>query len=115
VSTKSLAGLSAGARYRLAPATSLRREQFGGLAYSHLTRRLQIIESRLAVEVAVRLDRGATVADLVAWLARGEAARQAAAELQVAAAVRELVSGGVLVEASVAAVVAVSGSPGVVN
>ena len=89
--------------YRLDPSTSLRREPFGGIAYSYATCRLQVIQSRLAVEVATRLDAGATVSEVVAWLARGDASRRAAATRQVATAIEGLVTSGVLVAATDAA------------
>jgi putative mycofactocin binding protein MftB len=46
--------------YRLAPGMALRREPFGGIAYSYADRRLQTIRSVQAVEVALRLDAGET-------------------------------------------------------
>ena len=86
--------------YRLGPSTALRREPFGAIAYSYATRRLQVIQSRLAVEVAVRLDAGATVSEVVEWLARSDDSRLAAATRQVATAIDGLVASGVLVQAS---------------
>jgi putative mycofactocin binding protein MftB len=47
-----------GRRLGLAPGIALRREPFGGLAYSYHTRRLQLIRSPEAVELALRLDAG---------------------------------------------------------
>jgi len=49
---------------RLAPGIALRREPFGGIAYSYRSRRLQMIRSPEAVELALRLDEGATLAQL---------------------------------------------------
>lgn len=83
--------------YRLGPSIALRREPFGAIAYSYETRRLQMVRSRLAVEVAVRLDEGESVTDVVAWLARGDEQRRGPAETQVAAAIDGLVAAGVLV------------------
>jgi len=57
-----------------------------------------VIQSRLALEVAVRLDRGETVERIVAWLAGGDSARQAAAESQVAAVLDSMVALGILVQ-----------------
>lgn len=51
--------------YRLAPGMALRREAFGGIAYSYADRRLQTIRSPRAVEVALRLDAGES-ADAIA-------------------------------------------------
>ena len=42
---------TAGQAYRLGPSIALRREPFGAIAYSYETRRLQLVRSRLAVEV----------------------------------------------------------------
>jgi len=50
----------------LAPGIALRREPFGGIAYSYGTRRLQLIRSPEAVDVALRLDGGATLDQLAA-------------------------------------------------
>lgn len=49
---------------RLADGMSLRREPFGGIAYSHRTRDLYMIRSPEAVDVALRLDAGATLDQL---------------------------------------------------
>lgn len=69
------------------------------MAYSHRTRRLHVIESRLAFEVGDRLDAGSTVDEVVVWFARGEDSRMASAARQVAAAVEGLLACGVLVAA----------------
>lgn len=86
-----------GPAYRLGPSIALRREPFGAIAYSYETRRLQLVRSRLAVEVAVRLDAGETVTEVVAWLARGDEQRRGQASALVAAAIEGLVTSGVLV------------------
>jgi len=54
--------------YRLAPGMALRREPFGGIAYSYSDRRLQTIRSARAVEVALRLDAGETAEGIAADL-----------------------------------------------
>ena len=90
----------------------MRREKFGGAAYSQITRRLQVIESGLAFEVAARLDRGETVEGIAAWLARGDSAIQAAAERQVAAALDSLLASGILVQTPLEGRDASTGSSG---
>ena len=92
------AGVYPATRLRLAPGVSLRRERFGGLAYFHRTRRLRVIQSKLALEVADRLNRGGTVREVVTWLDGGEEGRRAAAERQVLVAVEQLIAAGVLVQ-----------------
>ena len=82
----------------LAPGISLRREWFGGLAYCHRTRRLQVIQSKLALQVADRLKSGGTVREVVAWLNGGDDRGRAAAERQVLLAVERLIAVGVLVQ-----------------
>lgn len=88
---------TSGPAYRLGPSIALRREPFGAIAYSYETRRLQLVRSRLAVEVAVRLDAGESVTEVVAWLARGDELRREPAQTRVAAAIESLVATGVLV------------------
>lgn len=54
--------------YRLAPGLALRREPFGGIAYSYDTRSLRTIRSVRAVDVALRLDAGETPEGIAADL-----------------------------------------------
>ena len=86
-----------GPAYRLGPSIALRREPFGAIAYSYETRRMQLIRSRLAVEVAVRLNAGESETELVAWLAGGDEQRRGPASALVATAIEGLVTSGVLV------------------
>ncbi len=85
--------------YRLAPSLALRREAFGGIAYSYATRRLRLIWSPLGVEVALLLNEGASVADVSDWLAAGDTGRGPQGARLLASAIEQLVAAGILVPA----------------
>ncbi len=85
--------------YHLAPSLALRREAFGGIAYSYATRRLRLIRSPFAVEVALRLDAGASVADVSDWIAAGDPGRRPEGVRRAASAIEQLVAAGILVPA----------------
>lgn len=93
-------GAPTGRAYRLGPSIALRREPFGAIAYSYETRRLQMVRSRLAVEVAIRLNAGESVTEVVAWLARGDELRRGPAQTRVVATIEGLVATGILVAVS---------------
>lgn len=81
--------------YRLAPALALRREDFGGIAYSYKTRRLRVVRSAVAVEVALRLDAGSCIADICDWLAARHPGHEGGRI--VAGAIERLMEAGILV------------------
>lgn len=88
---------SSGRRLGLAPGIALRREPFGGLAYSYHTRRLQLIRSPEAVELALRLDAGDGLEQLAQEsVARGRDPDAATAEARLRRAADALTARGIL-------------------
>lgn len=81
----------------LAPGIALRREAFGGLAYSYDTRRLQLIRSPEAVELALRLDAGASLEELAREaVARGRDRDAASARVRLRRMAATLTARGIL-------------------
>lgn len=82
---------------RLVPGISVRREQFGGLIYSFHTRRLRVVRSRAAIEVALHLSTGGSVEETAAWLvAQGFAKSHAGARTFVISAIERFEELGVM-------------------
>jgi putative mycofactocin binding protein MftB len=87
-----------GSRYRLTPGTSLRREAFGGISYSHATRRLRLVHSTLAVDIALMLDDGNTLDSLILDSTAIRSPSGSISEREIRLAVGALVTAGILVD-----------------
>ena len=80
--------------YRFRDGLRLRRESFGGIAYSYDSRRLSFIYSRLAVEVAFVLAEGLSLEEVTGRFGVSRGGQTIADEIQ--RAVDQLVGSGVL-------------------
>ena len=96
-STRRAAVVTEPVRYRLAKGTALRREAFGGIAYSHVTRRLSLIYSVLAVDVALLLDEGSPLDEVIRYVAAIPGGAVITSELEIRRAVGCLAASGILV------------------
>jgi putative mycofactocin binding protein MftB len=82
---------------RLSDGVSLRRESFGGIAYSFGTRRLQIVHSTYAVDVALAIERGDSPERIaLRAVAEGKQSDLAASRRHVARMIERLTLEGLL-------------------